>query len=150
MDTQTLLNTLVNDILKEIGVAPSVVIENPEENMYLVKIDGDDLNFLIGYRGKSLEALQFLLGQIIFRKTNVWTNVLVDINQYRTQKQEKIESITKNYIDKVRFLNKDVSMPPMTSLERRYVHEFLKEYSDVVSESEGTGLNRHVILRPKH
>lgn len=139
----------IEKILDFINVSPKITLEDGEEGIINLTIEADDLNFLIGYRGESLDALQTLLGLIIFKKTGEWTRVVVDINGYRKQKMDKIEQITKTYIDKVRFFGKDVEMNPMTPSERRQVHTLIGEYDDVVSESTGEGQNRRVVLKPK-
>jgi spoIIIJ-associated protein len=136
-------------ILGFINVSPKLTVEEGEEGIVNLTIEGDDLNFLIGYRGESLDALQTLLGLMIFKKMGDWTRVIVDINGYRKQKMDKIEQITKTYIDKVRFFGKDVEMSPMTPSERRQVHTFIADYDDITSESTGEGQNRRVVLKPK-
>jgi len=136
-------------ILGFMNVSPKVTVEEGEEDVINLTIEGEDLNFLIGYRGESLDALQTLIGLMIFKKTEAWTRVVVDINGYRKQKMDKIEQITKTYIDKVRFFGKEVEMNPMTPSERRQVHTFIGEYDDITSESTGEGQNRRVVLKPK-
>jgi spoIIIJ-associated protein len=136
-------------ILGFMNVSPKVTVEEGEEGVINLTIEGDELNFLIGYRGESLDAMQTLVGLMIYKKTGEWTRVVVDINGYRKQKMDKIEQITKTYIDKVRFFGKEVEMNPMTPSERRQVHTLIGEYDDVVSESTGEGQNRRVVLKPK-
>ena len=143
------LKSTLDEILSFMSINPAVAIEEADVNSYTIKIEGENLNFLIGYRGESLESLQNLLNLIMYKQLNDWMRVVVDINGYRTQKQEKIEQIAKGFIDRVRFLAKDVEMPPMSPSERRLVHVFLQEYDDVTSESVGIGQNRRVVLKPK-
>ena len=143
------LKSTLDEILSFMSINPAVAIEEADVNSYTIKIEGENLNFLIGYRGESLESLQNLLNLIMYKQLNDWMRVVVDINGYRTQKQEKIEQIAKGFIDRVRFLAKDVEMPPMSPSERRLVHVFLQEYDDVTSESIGIGQNRRVVLKPK-
>ena len=138
-----------NKILDFMGVKPNLSVEEDEESTIKVVIEGDDLNFLIGYRGEALDAFQTLLGIITFNRTKEWARIIVDINGYRKAKQDKIEQITKNYIDKVRFLGKEVEMSPMTAFERRQVHTFVGDYDDIISESTGEGHARRVVLKPK-
>ena len=145
------LKQITEDILKHMNVKADVsVVEETvgEETVLNVTIEGDDLSFLIGYRGESLDGLQTVLSLILNRKSGMWQRVVTDINGYRKQRQDKIEEITKGYIDRVRFLTKEIEMPPMTSAERRYVHMFVSAYTDVVSESVGEGASRRVVLKP--
>ena len=114
---------------------------------YVVNIQGDDLSFLIGYRGESINALQSLLGLILFNKLGDHVNLVVDINDYRSSRKDKIEEITKNYIDRARFSGQAVEMPFMNPYERRQVHLFVSGYDDIESESTGEGRFRRVVLR---
>ena len=149
MDKKEIIKVNVDRMMGFIGVSPDISISDSEEDTISVAVEGQNLNFLIGYRGESLDALQTILGLITFKETGEWVHVLVDINGYRKQKQEKIEQITKGYIDKVRFFGKDVEMSPMNAYERRQVHTFISEYDDIISESTGEGPARRVVLKPK-
>lgn len=145
---EAIKNTLEN-ILGFIDVKYSLEVVEKEENCFEASIEGENLSFLIGYRGESLEALQTLTGLIVFKTVNEWVQVHVDINGYRKQKIEKLEEITKNYIDRVRFLGKDIEMPPMSPSERKQVHVFISQYDDVSSESTGEGSQRRIVLKLK-
>ncbi|KKS20664.1 MAG: Single-stranded nucleic acid binding R3H domain protein [candidate division WWE3 bacterium GW2011_GWA1_41_8] len=149
MDKKEIIKVNVDRMMGFMGVSPDISISDSEEDTISVAVEGQNLNFLIGYRGESLDALQTILGLITFKETGEWVHVLVDINGYRKQKQEKIEQITKGYIDKVRFFGKDVEMSPMIAYERRQVHTFISEYDDIISESTGEGPARRVVLKPK-
>jgi spoIIIJ-associated protein len=137
----------IEEIMAHLGIDPDVSINESEPDNYEIRIDGDDLSFLIGYRGESLEGLQTVLSLILFKKLNNWVRVMVDINDYKDAKLAKLEDITRNYIDKVRFLGKDMQLPPMNPFERRHVHMFVDGYDDVMSESDGEGLARRVVLK---
>jgi len=143
------LNTTLQEILDFIGVKPSVTITPQDENIVSVDIQGNNLNFLIGFKGESLNALQSLLNLIAFKKSGKPAIISVDINNYKGKKTERIVEIAKSFIDKVRFFEKEVALPPMTSWERRHVHLLVSEYTDVESESVGEGVARRVVLKPK-
>jgi spoIIIJ-associated protein len=149
MKNEEILNSVVQDILKHIGISPVVTIMPQEENIYNIDIQGNNLNFLIGFKGESLNALQSLLNLIALKKLGKPTIVAVDINNYKGKKIERIVEITKSFIDKVRFFEKEVILPPMNPWERRHVHLLISEYADIESESTGEGLSRRVVLKPK-
>lgn len=147
MEKKEIVKDSLDKILEFVGVAPDIEIFE-DESVINVLIGGNDLNFLIGYRGQSLDALQSFLGLILYRKTDEWTSVIVDINDYKDRRLEKIRDITRRFIDKVRFFQNNVVMPPMNPWERRQVHTLIGEYDDIESESEGEGRNRRVVLKP--
>lgn len=139
---------LLKEILDFIGIKPSLAVEEGEEGSISISINDENLSFLIGYRGESLNALQTILTLALFRELNDWTHVSVDINNYRGKRREKIEEITRSYIDKVRFFGKEVELPVMSPYERRQVHVFISGYDDINSESTGEGSSRRVVLKP--
>jgi len=149
MKIDEILKTNLEKIFKFIGINPEFEIEEKEENTYSVNISGDDLNFLIGFRGQSLEGLQNILKLIVFRKTQVQPILSVDINGYRDRKSEKLQDMARGFIDKVRFFQKEVELPRMNPWERREIHVLVSEYDDIYSESTGEGENRRVVLKPK-
>ncbi len=148
MDKKDALESLLTEFFEKFGIDPNITVDKLENNVYSIKIEGKDLNYLIGFRGQSLDGLQTILGQMFFKNTGEWITTTVDINGYKDAKTERLHEITKRYIDKVRFFESDVKMPPMKPWERRQVHMFVSEYSDIKSESEGEGRDRRVVLKP--
>jgi len=148
MEITEIIQTTIEKILKFIGVNPEVKIEKAEDDVYSVNITGDDLNFLIGFRGQSLEALQSLVKLIVFRKTGEQFVLTLDINEYKSRKVENLQDLAKSFIDKVRFFEKEIELPRMNPWERREIHMFVEEYDDILSESIGEGEDRRVVLKP--
>lgn len=146
---QDTLKELTEKILKFMNVKSDIAVDKLEENAYKLSISGNDLSFLIGYRGQSLESLQSLLALMALRKAGNPISLTLDINGYKDQRIEKIDNLTKTFIDKVRFFEKDVPLPPMNPWERRQVHMLVAEYDDVTSESTGEGPERRVVLKLK-
>lgn len=149
MDIKKVIETNLKKIFSLIGIEPNYTVVSNEEGVYDVKISGDNLNFLIGFRGQSLEALQTLLKLIVFRKTEQQIVLSIDINSYKDQKSERLQEIARGFIDKVRFFEKEIELPAMNPWERRQIHIFVAEYQDIISESTGEGENRRVVLKPK-
>ncbi|HPD74088.1 MAG TPA: R3H domain-containing nucleic acid-binding protein [bacterium] len=149
MDTKELIKKKMNKIFQYIGIKPELSVEEIEENNFNVTVSGDDLNFLIGFRGQSLDGLQNILRLMIYRETQIQPLITLDINDYKSRKTEKIQDMAKTFIDKVRFFQKDVEMPRMSPWERRQIHVLVSEYDDIESESTGEGEDRRVVLKPK-
>ncbi len=149
MKDEELINNLTGEILKYIGAVANVQIIPQEENIFAIDIQGNNLSYLIGYQGESLNAMQSILSLMVLKKLGKPAIISLDINNYKGKKIEKIIEMTKNFIDKVRFFEKEVPMPPMSPWERRQVHTFVAEYTDIISESTGEGPSRRVVLKPK-
>ena len=149
MDKVETIKSIINEILAHMGVKTQVEIKAKEPVSFEIEMQGDNLNFLIGYRGQSLDALQDLLSHIYFKKTNEWPDILLDINGYTKERIERIQNIAKKFNDRVRFFQNEVELPIMNPWERKHVHTLVGEYDDVESESRGDGRNRRLYLKPK-
>ncbi len=137
----------INKILGFIDVSPDVKISK-DGDAFRVDIAGDNLNFLIGYRGESLDALQYILSHAVYKEKANWIPITLDINGYRQSKMDKLEEMVKSFIDRVRFHQKEIRLPPLTPYERRHIHVLLTDYVDVESESRGEGRDRRLFLMP--
>ena len=138
----------LNNILGFIDIDPNVEIKQDGE-AFRIDIEGDDLNYLIGYRGESLDALQYILSHAVYKDHGEWLPLSLDINGYRQNKLDKLEESVKGYVDRARFHQKEIRLPPLTPYERRYVHMLISDYIDVDSESRGEGRDRRLFIIPK-
>lgn len=121
-----------------------------EEETWELKIkESEESGFLIGYHGKTLEALEFILTLMVFNKTQKWQRVFVEVGNYQEKKKSYLEQIALSAVEKVKFLGSPVSLPPMSAKERRLVHIFLKDQENFETESLGEGQDRHIIIKLK-
>src|SRR3989344_8285001 len=120
MEKAEVIKKTTIDLLNFIGVSPEIEVSESED-FFQVGITGENLNFLIGYRGQSLDALQSLVAHIAYKKTGEWPSVMVDINGYNSQRIERLHNIAKKFIDRVRFFQNEVELPIMNPWERRQV-----------------------------
>lgn len=122
--------------------------QDKEIEQVLVSLTVSKPGALIGFKGRNLVAFQQLLGLIVKNKLGRWVRVLVDVNNYRTEQKERLSEMAINLAKKAGATGEPVSMMNMSSYERRICHMAVKEVSGVVSESEGEGESRHVVIRP--
>ncbi len=124
-----------------------VVGEEGEEDQVLVGVKVNNPASLIGYRGRNLAAIQLILSLMVKNKLEKWVRVLLDVNNYREEQKERLENMARNLAEKVLETGKAVSMANMSSYERRICHMVVAGIEGVVSESEGEGEDRHVVIR---
>ncbi len=115
-----------------------------------LQLDDADTGVLIGYHGKSIAALQLILGMLLYKQTKTWTRVIVNIGDYRQKRQQALEKMAQNTVQKVKFSGEPIALFNLNSFERRIIHAYLSENKEVVTESEGEGSNRHLIIKPKN
>lgn len=118
------------------------------DNFIKINLFSDKNAILIGKGGKTIEALQLLLKHSISNKTGIYTNIVLDVEDYKEKQQKHIEILAKNTAREVISTGVEAKLDNMNSFERRLVHEALAEFKDVQTVSEGEEPNRHVIIKP--
>ncbi|NTV30655.1 hypothetical protein HGA91_01570 [candidate division WWE3 bacterium] len=106
------------------------------------------LGMMIGSRGETLLALEYILALMVNRGREQWIRVYLDMDGYRRRRQDELKDMAIKAADKVRFLHEPVTLVPMSSHDRRIVHTALSAIDGVVTESVGEGRDRKVIVKP--
>ncbi len=144
------LRELVERIAREIGVQCTVEIEESEEEIRVV-CDGADLGMLIGRHGQTIDAIQYLANAILFRgRYEERKPVVVDAAGYRDRRQATLDALALRMAEQAAATGQRVELEPMTAVERKIVHEKLKDDPEVETASEGTEPNRYVVVYPRH
>ena len=137
-------------ILKSLGIGYQIEarsVKNEEEIHYM--IDSYENSLLIGVKGKTLDALQTLVRNLISSYTKEHVIVSLDIGGYRANRAHQLEILaTKTAKDVIR-TKMPVKLQPMNSFERRIIHEKLSDWRDVYAESEGEGEDRAIVIKLK-
>lgn len=135
-------------IFKKMNVSPVVHIEETDEEI-IFSLTGDDVGILIGHRGTTLNALQYLLSIAINRKLENHKRVILDCENYRKRRIETLENLANRMADKVVETGRRVSLEPMSASERRIVHLALEGRSHINVESYGEEPNRRIVIYPE-
>ena len=137
-------------ILKSLGIGYQIEarsVKNEEEIHYM--IDSYENSLLIGVKGKTLDALQTLVRNLISSYTKEHVIVSLDIGGYRANRAHQLEILaTKTAKDVIR-TKMPVKLQPMNSFELRIIHEKLSDWRDVYTESEGEGEDRAIVIKLK-
>ena len=149
-DDAARLREVVERIAHEIGVQCTVEIEETEEEIRVV-CDGSDLGMLIGRHGQTIDAIQYLANAILFRgRYEERKPVTVDAAGYRERRQATLDALALRMAEQASATGQRVELEPMTAVERKIVHEKLKDDPEVETASEGTEPNRFVVIFPRH
>ncbi|NLA80235.1 MAG: protein jag [Chloroflexi bacterium] len=114
-----------------------------------IKIEGDDLKFLIGKKSEVLNALQYLLSLMVSHKESQWVPIQLDVQNYRGRREGEIQKMARLIADQVVETGKRQSLEPMGASERRMVHMALRKNDAVYTESVGEEPNRKIFIYPK-
>lgn len=109
----------------------------------------DDPKIVIGQSGQTLFEIQRILRIMLNKKLGKTFYVNVDINNYKSKKEDYLKSIAKEAAQEVFLTKKVKELPPMSSYERRIIHQELGKMGDVISKSEGEDPDRRVVIMPK-
>lgn len=112
-----------------------------------VSIVGADLSMLVGAKGEVLEALQELTRLAVYRETGERSRLMLDISGHRAAKREQLVALAGRLISQVRETGEPVQLDPMSSFERKVVHDEVTA-AGLVSESEGAEPRRYVVILP--
>ncbi|MDD3880582.1 MAG: protein jag [Syntrophomonas sp.] len=120
-----------------------------EDGRVRVNIIGNDMGLLIGRKGETLNAVQYIISLIINRQREERIRVLLDVEDYRKKREESLEALALRLSDKVKKTRKNVVMRPMSSQERRVVHTILQADPQITTFSLGDEPNRKVVISLK-
>lgn len=112
-----------------------------------VDIEGAKLEFLVGREGEILAALQELTRLAVLRQTQRWVRITVDVNGFKVRRREEIAAMAREVAQRVASSGQDEELEPMTSFERKIVHDVIAEVPGAQSSSVGEDPNRRVVVR---
>jgi spoIIIJ-associated protein len=114
-----------------------------------LNIQGDDVADLIGRRGETLRAIQFILNLMLNKQLRRRLRVTVDVDGYRARREELLRNMAMRFASRVRATREPMQLETMPPNERRIIHLVLSEDPDVMTESVGEGDARRVVIRPR-
>jgi spoIIIJ-associated protein len=138
---------IAQKLIDSLGLVGVVSIES-EEPIFL-NISTKDSALLIGKRGESLKALQGIINTIYRHNNPEFGFVGIDIEGYKKERVEKVQAIAQEMAQKAIDTGEDQHLKPMNSFERRSVHTLLSEDPNIVTDSEGEGLDRHIVIKKR-
>ena len=117
-----------------------------EDGLINIRLTGDDVGIIIGRRGETLDALQYLLSLVINRYTLDYTRVILDVADYRKKRAETLQRLAKRVAEKVSRTRRNITLEAMNPYERRIIHSSLQEFPNINTQSVGEEPNRKVVI----
>lgn len=147
---------VLTELLKLMGIRASVestigyeLADEGQPPPTILNITGDDLGILIGRRGETLRAIQYLVRLMVSHRLKHWTNLIVDVENYVVRRQRSLESLALRVAEQVARTGRSQALEPMPPYERRVVHVALRKHPEVATQSVGEGERRKVTIIPK-
>ncbi len=136
------------DVLKEMGVADATVTIEEKDDTCVLAVEGEDLGFIIGRRGETLDALQYLVGLVANRVDNSYYRINIDIGNYREKREKTLVALAKKIGGQAARTGRRTSLEPMNPYERRIIHTTVQDIEGAISWSVGSDTARHVVIGP--
>jgi spoIIIJ-associated protein len=140
---------MLEDLLNKMKLEYRINNVEWDEGKVRINITGKDMGLLIGRKGETLNAVQFILGLIVNRNREEKVRVVLDVEDYRKKREESLEALALRLSDKVKKTRRNVVMRPMSSQERRVVHTILQGDPQITTYSLGDEPNRKVVISLK-
>lgn len=138
--------TFLRDVLNCMKVKAEIRIKE-EGNLIKVSLTGPDMGILIGYRGETLDSLQYLISLVVNKgHEGEYKRVILDTENYRLKREETLKRLARRIADKVRKTGRSVKLEPMNPYERRIIHSALQDDILVDTYSEGEEPHRRVVV----
>ena len=138
----------LKEVIKEMGLDLDITAKKGENSLYL-DIQGKDSGTIIGKRGQTLDAIQYLTSLVANKESEVYTRVVVDAENYRAKREKTLEALANRLANKVVKTKRSVKLEPMNPYERKVIHAALHDHPKVVTRSEGQDPYRRVVIELK-
>ncbi len=156
LDVTELATELLQGLLDRMQVRARVearvgedLVEEEEGSALILDVTGNDLGILIGRRGETLRALQYMLRLMLSKRLERWEPVIVDVESYRVRRRRLLRQLAVRMAERVSFSRQRVVLEAMPANERRIIHIALRDHPQVTTKSIGEGERRKVTIIPK-
>ena len=139
---------VLENILERFGAETSILTEEDSESITL-NIKGDGSGILIGRKGQTLDAFQYVVNKIVHRMPDVTKQVIVDTEGYRQRRKETLIDLAKRLSEQAKTKGRPVSTSPLNPFERRIIHLAIQDDADLTTQSKGDGIYRSVVISLK-
>ncbi len=120
-----------------------------ESRPLILDVHGDDLGMLIGHKGETLAALQYIVRLIVTKQLNQMVNIVVDVEGYKSRREHQLKQLARRLAEQAAQHGRTIALEPMPANERRIIHLALRDHPEVTTESVGNGYSRKVTVIPK-
>lgn len=138
----------LRDVLNAMDFSDIEIDVEPDGEGSLINLSGENAGMLIGRRGETLAALQYLVGLAANHVENAYYRVTINIGDYREKREKTLDSLGRSLAFKAAKSGIKTELEPMNPYERRIIHTAVQKVNGAVSWSEGEDLKRHVVIAP--
>lgn len=142
----TIARDFLDNLLKNMQIEAEIKIEE-SDNVLKINLSGKKMGLLIGYRGETLDAIQYLTSLAVNKNHELpHKKIILDTENYRSKREETLKGLAIKSANRVRKTNKSLKLEPMNPYERRIIHSALQNDKFVITHSEGEEPFRRVVI----
>lgn len=141
---QALSETIIHLIDSE-----AIVTVEKNDEYYYIQIDIDPTGIFIGFHGETLFSLQMVLSAIIKKQIDPELKIVLNVGDYNKQREEKLILMAQKALETVVNTQKSYQLPNLNARERKFIHTYLSDFSEVKTESVGEGIQRRLVVFPE-
>jgi spoIIIJ-associated protein len=149
IDSVALARDLLDQVLQAMGVEAVVGAQRQPDGSVRLLVEGHDMGVVIGKHGSTINALQYLVGLILQKRTGERTRLVIDAEGYRSRREQALKDMARTYADRVKETGHEAVLDALQSYERRIIHNSLADDPDVFTYSEGEEPDRRVVISPR-
>ena len=138
----------LRDVLDKMTLQSVEIEKSTDENAVEFNLSGEEVGFVIGRRGETLDALQYLTSLVANHGEDPYIKVTVNTGNYREKREKTLEILGRKFAFKAIKTGKKTSLEPMNPYERRIIHTAVQKVNGAISWSEGENAARHVVIGP--
>jgi len=139
--------TFLEDLMSKMGLEAEVKVFTNKDSVY-ADIEGKDTGTVIGKRGQTLDAVQYLTSLVVNKGEDEYIRVVVDAEGYRAKREATLEKLAYRLAEKAVKTGRSVRLEPMNPYERKVIHTTLQTVPSVTTKSEGNEPYRRVVIEP--
>lgn len=138
-----------DELLGLMQVSGNIEVIEETSHVYEVNVDAGEANgLLIGKRGDTINSLQYVLGILLRKELTEEDRVIVNVGDYREKQEDYLKNLAQETAARARETGQEQALYNLTPAQRRIVHMELSEESDIITESQGEGDERYLIVKP--
>ncbi len=139
----------IESVVKSMGIDGTAHAEMKEDNVLFITITGENMRYLIGRRGITLDALQYLVSLVVNKNAEEYTKIVLNTEGYREKREQALKEFADKMAQRAIKTRRRVELEPMNPYERRIIHAYLQNNRRVVTISEGEEPYRRILIEVK-
>lgn len=143
-----IIQSTLKEMLELLEVKSEFEMEE-KDDLIDIKLTTEESGIIIGYHGDTLEALQLILSLAVAKKLDKFLRISIDVGDYKKNREDWLKNLALETKDRVIAEGKEIVLPQLKSWERRIIHLLLQNDDKVISQSQGEGRDRVLVVSPK-